>query len=188
MGQVTIRSWNQNRPGAQGLSRVSPALGAEDFWLTAARNVLKLVVKSEWRSHSIQAEKKEAPGKYCGYLQSPTHLSSHPPIHPFIHSLFIHISVYYPHPSVRPPPLPANSSIHLPTHLSSHLSTYLSIYPPTHPHNPPISHLPTHPPISPLIFSLSMYSFTCFLSSTLPIHRSTPSPSYVSFHIPHLST
>ncbi|KAM5231709.1 tubulin monoglycylase TTLL3 isoform 6-T6 [Hipposideros larvatus] len=34
----------------------------EDFWLTAARNVLKLVVKSEWKSHSIQAEEKEAPG------------------------------------------------------------------------------------------------------------------------------
>ncbi|XP_062056394.1 tubulin monoglycylase TTLL3 isoform X2 [Lepus europaeus] len=34
----------------------------EDFWLTAARNVLKLVVKSEWKSYSVQAEKEEAPG------------------------------------------------------------------------------------------------------------------------------
>ncbi|XP_040484426.1 tubulin monoglycylase TTLL3 isoform X11 [Ursus maritimus] len=34
----------------------------EDFWLTAARNVLKLVVKSEWKSYSIQAEEEEAPG------------------------------------------------------------------------------------------------------------------------------
>nr|XP_060487664.1 tubulin monoglycylase TTLL3 isoform X4 [Panthera onca] len=34
----------------------------EDFWLTAARNVLKLVVKSEWKSFSIQAEEEEAPG------------------------------------------------------------------------------------------------------------------------------
>ncbi|XP_049572028.1 LOW QUALITY PROTEIN: tubulin monoglycylase TTLL3 [Orcinus orca] len=34
----------------------------EDFWLTAARNVLKLVVKSEWKSYSIQAEEAEAPG------------------------------------------------------------------------------------------------------------------------------
>ncbi|XP_053525102.1 tubulin monoglycylase TTLL3 isoform X8 [Artibeus jamaicensis] len=33
----------------------------EDFWLTAARNVLKLVAKSEWKSHSIQAEEEEAP-------------------------------------------------------------------------------------------------------------------------------
>ncbi|XP_047390859.1 tubulin monoglycylase TTLL3 isoform X4 [Sciurus carolinensis] len=33
----------------------------EDFWLTAARNVLKLVVKSEWKSYSIEAEKEEAP-------------------------------------------------------------------------------------------------------------------------------
>nr|XP_059878995.1 tubulin monoglycylase TTLL3 [Delphinus delphis] len=34
----------------------------EDFWLTAARNVLKLVVKSEWKSYSIQAEEAAAPG------------------------------------------------------------------------------------------------------------------------------
>ncbi|KAM8758943.1 tubulin monoglycylase TTLL3 isoform 2-T2 [Rhynchonycteris naso] len=34
----------------------------EDFWLTAARSILKLVVKSEWKSYSIQAEEKEAPG------------------------------------------------------------------------------------------------------------------------------
>nr|XP_023475773.1 tubulin monoglycylase TTLL3 isoform X4 [Equus caballus] len=34
----------------------------EDFWLTAARNVLKLVVKSEWKSYSIQAEEEEASG------------------------------------------------------------------------------------------------------------------------------
>ncbi|XP_036724623.1 tubulin monoglycylase TTLL3 isoform X7 [Balaenoptera musculus] len=34
----------------------------EDFWLTAARNVLKLVVKSEWKSYSIQAEEEGAPG------------------------------------------------------------------------------------------------------------------------------
>ncbi|XP_066207465.1 LOW QUALITY PROTEIN: tubulin monoglycylase TTLL3 [Saccopteryx leptura] len=34
----------------------------EDFWLTAARNVLKLVVKSEWKSYSLQAEEEEAPG------------------------------------------------------------------------------------------------------------------------------
>ncbi|XP_053454706.1 tubulin monoglycylase TTLL3 isoform X4 [Nycticebus coucang] len=34
----------------------------EDFWLTAARNVLKLVVKSEWKSCSIKAEKEEALG------------------------------------------------------------------------------------------------------------------------------
>nr|XP_003464179.3 tubulin monoglycylase TTLL3 [Cavia porcellus] len=34
----------------------------EDFWLTAARSVLKLVVKSEWEPHSVQAEGKEAPG------------------------------------------------------------------------------------------------------------------------------
>ncbi|XP_073087094.1 tubulin monoglycylase TTLL3 isoform X3 [Manis javanica] len=34
----------------------------EDFWLTAARNVLKLVVKSEWKSYSIQAEEEEIPG------------------------------------------------------------------------------------------------------------------------------
>ncbi|XP_054451821.1 tubulin monoglycylase TTLL3 [Pteronotus mesoamericanus] len=33
----------------------------EDFWLTAARNVLKLVVKSEKKSYSIQEEKEEAP-------------------------------------------------------------------------------------------------------------------------------
>ncbi|XP_014653074.1 PREDICTED: tubulin monoglycylase TTLL3 [Ceratotherium simum simum] len=32
----------------------------EDFWLTAARNVLKLVVKSECKSYSIQAEEEEA--------------------------------------------------------------------------------------------------------------------------------
>ncbi|KAM7063641.1 tubulin monoglycylase TTLL3 isoform 4-T4 [Molossus nigricans] len=34
----------------------------EDFWLTAARNVLKLVVKSEWKSYSIQAKEEEATG------------------------------------------------------------------------------------------------------------------------------
>ncbi|XP_021115966.1 tubulin monoglycylase TTLL3 isoform X4 [Heterocephalus glaber] len=34
----------------------------EDFWLTAARNVLKLVVKLEWKSYSVQAEGKEATG------------------------------------------------------------------------------------------------------------------------------
>ncbi|XP_058933632.1 tubulin monoglycylase TTLL3 isoform X3 [Kogia breviceps] len=34
----------------------------EDFWLTAARNVLKLVVKSGWKSYSIQAKEEEAPG------------------------------------------------------------------------------------------------------------------------------
>ncbi|XP_042637589.1 tubulin monoglycylase TTLL3 [Orycteropus afer afer] len=36
----------------------------EDFWLTAARNVLKLVVKSEWKPYSIQEEEEEeeAPG------------------------------------------------------------------------------------------------------------------------------
>ncbi|XP_039087268.1 tubulin monoglycylase TTLL3 isoform X3 [Hyaena hyaena] len=34
----------------------------EDFWLTAARNVLKLVVKSEWKSLSVQTEEEEAPG------------------------------------------------------------------------------------------------------------------------------
>ncbi|KAI5768860.1 TTLL3 [Gulo gulo luscus] len=34
----------------------------EDFWLTAARNVLKLVVKSEWKSYSIQAEEEETSG------------------------------------------------------------------------------------------------------------------------------
>ncbi|KAM9592570.1 tubulin monoglycylase TTLL3-like isoform 1-T1 [Trichechus inunguis] len=34
----------------------------EDFWLTAARNVLKLVVKSEWRPCSIQEEEEETPG------------------------------------------------------------------------------------------------------------------------------
>ncbi|XP_010336116.3 tubulin monoglycylase TTLL3 isoform X2 [Saimiri boliviensis] len=34
----------------------------EDFWLTAARNVLKLVVKSEWKSYPIQAEEEEATG------------------------------------------------------------------------------------------------------------------------------
>ncbi|XP_045435109.1 tubulin monoglycylase TTLL3 isoform X3 [Pipistrellus kuhlii] len=33
----------------------------EDFWLTAARNVLKLVVKSEWKSCSIHAKEEEAP-------------------------------------------------------------------------------------------------------------------------------
>ncbi|XP_048643048.1 tubulin monoglycylase TTLL3 isoform X4 [Marmota marmota marmota] len=32
----------------------------EDFWLTAARNVLKLVVKSEWKSYSVETEKEEA--------------------------------------------------------------------------------------------------------------------------------
>lgn len=62
MGQVMIRFRNQNKLGARGLSSVFPALGAEDFWLTAARNVLKLVVKSEWKSYSIQAEEEEAPG------------------------------------------------------------------------------------------------------------------------------
>ncbi|XP_023366390.1 tubulin monoglycylase TTLL3 [Otolemur garnettii] len=35
----------------------------EDFWLTAARNVLKLVVKSEWKSCSIKADKEEVLGK-----------------------------------------------------------------------------------------------------------------------------
>nr|XP_018878955.2 tubulin monoglycylase TTLL3 isoform X5 [Gorilla gorilla gorilla] len=34
----------------------------EDFWLTAARNVLKLVVKSEWKSYPIQAVEEEASG------------------------------------------------------------------------------------------------------------------------------
>ncbi|XP_033624000.1 tubulin monoglycylase TTLL3 isoform X1 [Fukomys damarensis] len=34
----------------------------EDFWLTAARNVLKLVVKSEWKSYSVQTEEEEATG------------------------------------------------------------------------------------------------------------------------------
>ncbi|KAM6162416.1 tubulin monoglycylase TTLL3 isoform 1-T1 [Erethizon dorsatum] len=34
----------------------------EDFWLTAARNVLKLVVKSEWKPYSVQAEGKEDAG------------------------------------------------------------------------------------------------------------------------------
>ncbi|XP_063486443.1 tubulin monoglycylase TTLL3 isoform X13 [Symphalangus syndactylus] len=34
----------------------------EDFWLTAARNVLKLVVKSEWKSYPIQAVEAEASG------------------------------------------------------------------------------------------------------------------------------
>ncbi|XP_076972721.1 tubulin monoglycylase TTLL3 isoform X3 [Tamandua tetradactyla] len=31
---------------------------AEDFWLTAARNVLKLVVKSRWKTYSIQTEEE----------------------------------------------------------------------------------------------------------------------------------
>nr|XP_045371258.1 tubulin monoglycylase TTLL3 isoform X1 [Camelus bactrianus] len=34
----------------------------EDFWLTAARNVLKLVVNSQGKSYSIQADEEEAPG------------------------------------------------------------------------------------------------------------------------------
>ncbi|XP_037657223.1 tubulin monoglycylase TTLL3-like isoform X2 [Choloepus didactylus] len=34
----------------------------EDFWLTAARNVLKLVVKSRWKPYSIQAKEEKAPG------------------------------------------------------------------------------------------------------------------------------
>ncbi|KAM6215289.1 tubulin monoglycylase TTLL3-like isoform 2-T2 [Rhynchocyon petersi] len=33
----------------------------EDFWLTAARNVLKLVVKSEWKPRSIQKEEEQVP-------------------------------------------------------------------------------------------------------------------------------
>ncbi|XP_063486444.1 tubulin monoglycylase TTLL3 isoform X14 [Symphalangus syndactylus] len=37
----------------------------EDFWLTAARNVLKLVVKSEWKSYPIQAVEAEASGIMC---------------------------------------------------------------------------------------------------------------------------
>ncbi|XP_058534997.1 tubulin monoglycylase TTLL3 isoform X5 [Ochotona princeps] len=35
----------------------------EDFWLTAARSVLKLVVKSERKSRSRQAKEEEAPGE-----------------------------------------------------------------------------------------------------------------------------
>lgn len=128
MGQVMIRFRNQNKPGARGLSRVFPAPGAEDFWLTAARNVLKLVVKSEWKSYSIQAEEEEAPGKYCGYLYS--HLSFHSPIY----LLFIHTSICYQDPSAHPPPLPTNSSIPLATHLFFFSSTHLFIYPPAHPH------------------------------------------------------
>uniref|UniRef100_A0A8C3YV17 Tubulin tyrosine ligase like 3 n=1 Tax=Catagonus wagneri TaxID=51154 RepID=A0A8C3YV17_9CETA len=57
-----IRVSEREQAWSLGLSRVSPAPGAEDFWLTAARNVLKLVVKSEWKSCSLQAEEKEAPG------------------------------------------------------------------------------------------------------------------------------
>ncbi|ELW63498.1 Tubulin monoglycylase TTLL3 [Tupaia chinensis] len=34
----------------------------EDFWLTAARNVLKLVVKSEWKPYSLRVEEEEASG------------------------------------------------------------------------------------------------------------------------------
>lgn len=67
--QVPVPRWagrdqvpEREQAWSLGLSRVSPALGAEDFWLTAARNVLKLVVKSEWKSYSIQAEEEEAPG------------------------------------------------------------------------------------------------------------------------------
>lgn len=62
-----------------GLSRVFLAPGAEDFWLTAARSVLKLVVKSERKSHSHQAKEEEAPGGCCGELPSP---ATCPPIHP----------------------------------------------------------------------------------------------------------
>ncbi|XP_069907249.1 tubulin monoglycylase TTLL3 isoform X16 [Oryctolagus cuniculus] len=62
VGQVMVRFRNQNRHQACGLSRVFPAPGAEDFWLTAARNVLKLVVKSKWKSYSAQAEEEEAAG------------------------------------------------------------------------------------------------------------------------------
>lgn len=36
--------------------------------MTAARNVLKLVVKSERKSHSLEAEEKESPGEYYDYL------------------------------------------------------------------------------------------------------------------------
>ncbi|KAM5281629.1 tubulin monoglycylase TTLL3-like isoform 2-T2 [Ctenodactylus gundi] len=34
----------------------------EDFWLTAARSVLKLVVKSEWKPHSVLADGEDATG------------------------------------------------------------------------------------------------------------------------------
>lgn len=62
MGQVTIRFWNQKKVWSVGTEQGIPCLRAEDFWLTAARNVLKLVVKSEWKSYSIQAEEEEIPG------------------------------------------------------------------------------------------------------------------------------
>ncbi|EPQ10109.1 Tubulin monoglycylase TTLL3 [Myotis brandtii] len=44
-----------------GVEEDKKAFIAEDFWLTAARNVLKLVVKSEWKSCSVQAKEEEAP-------------------------------------------------------------------------------------------------------------------------------
>ena len=107
--QVPVPRWagrdqvpEREQAWSLGLSRVSPALGAEDFWLTAARNVLKLVVKSEWKSYSIQAEEEEAPGKCCGYLYSPGHLSSHQSlIHPSIHlyidpGLFLFPFLFFP--------------------------------------------------------------------------------------------
>lgn len=85
MGQVIIRFWNQKKVRSLGTEQGIPCLRVEDFWLTAARNVLKLVVKSEWKSYSIQAEEEEIPGKNCAYLHSPTHVSSHPSIRLFIH-------------------------------------------------------------------------------------------------------
>lgn len=98
------------------------------------------MVKSEWKSHSIQAEEKEAPGKYCGYLQSPTHLSSHPPIHPFVQSFIRYLSAYLCIIHIRLSTTPSHQLIHTFTHITRQSHIHLRI----HPIIPPFPHLSLH--------------------------------------------
>lgn len=151
--------------------------------MTAARNVLKLVAKSKWKSDSTQAEEEEAPRKY--YVVPSILSSICPPTHPPIHFLFIHTSIYFPHLPIHHP-FP-------PTHLctSTHPSVlpfiYSSVHLPTHsPTHPLISHSPTHPSIHllPYPHTVGLLIHLLSLSNTLAVHLSTPPPSYLAFHGP----
>lgn len=152
--------------------------------MTAARNVLKLVVKSEWKSYSIQEKEEEAPGKY--YVAPSTPSSIYPPTHPpSIHYSSTHylykLSIFST--SICPSTTPSHQSIHTSTHHPPfHLSTHLPTHPHTHRSYIHLTHAFIHPSLSPSIPTLFIYSFTYFLSNIFPIHLCIPPPSYLFFH------